>query len=81
MEKISSIFFSQVKTAYPKAEKIHIILDQDGYHKSEEVKKFATENGIILHYLPPYSSDLNPIEQLWKVMNETARNNVVFSSA
>ncbi|NQY38343.1 MAG: transposase [Alteromonadaceae bacterium] len=26
------------------------------------------------HYLPPYSPNLNPIERLWKVMNEHARN-------
>ncbi|WP_197056823.1 transposase, partial [Vibrio sp. ZOR0018] len=31
-------------------------------------------------YLPPYSPNLNPIERLWKVMNEHVRNNVYFSS-
>ncbi|MDD4963646.1 MAG: transposase, partial [Gallionella sp.] len=30
--------------------------------------------------LPPYSPNLNPIERLWKVMNEHVRNNVVFDS-
>ncbi|MGF1756408.1 transposase, partial [Photobacterium sagamiensis] len=33
-----------------------------------------------LHYLPPYSPNLNPIERLWKVMNEKSRNNVYFKS-
>ena len=33
-----------------------------------------------LHILPPYSPNLNPIERVWKVMNEHVRNNVVFSS-
>ncbi len=28
-----------------------------------------------------YSPNLNPIERLWKVMNEQVRNNVVFESA
>ncbi|WP_332403017.1 transposase, partial [Vibrio metschnikovii] len=32
------------------------------------------------HYLPPYSPNLNPIERLWKVMNEHVRNNVYFPS-
>ena len=36
---------------------------------------------IKLHYLPPYSSNLNPIERLWKIVNERVRNNVVFESA
>ncbi|WP_235424876.1 transposase, partial [Vibrio vulnificus] len=30
--------------------------------------------------LPPYSPNLNPIERLWKVMNEYVRNNIYFSS-
>jgi transposase len=33
-----------------------------------------------LHILPPYSPNLNPIERVWRVMNENVRNNVVFSS-
>ena len=74
-------FLVQVKTAYPKAKKVHVILDQAGYHKSKVVSGFALQNGIELHYLPAYSPNLNPIERLWKVMNETARNNVVFKSA
>lgn len=74
-------FLKQVKALYPKAKKVHVILDQAGYHKSEIVTKFAKKNRIKLHYLPPYSPNLNPIERLWKVMNETSRNNVVFGSA
>lgn len=33
---------------------------------------------IVMHILPPYSPNLNPIERLWKVMNEQERNNCVF---
>lgn len=72
-------FLRQVKN--PNANKVHVILDQAGYHKSVEVTDFAKHNGIELHYLPAYSPNLNPIERLWKVMNEIARNNVVFTSA
>ena len=45
------------------------------------MQDFARNSGIELHYLPAYSPNLNPIERLWKVMNEEARNNIVFSSA
>ena len=41
----------------------------------------AKELNIKLHYLPPYSPNLNPIERLWKVMNEYARNNKYFATA
>ena len=75
------IFFDQIKSAYPNASKIHIILDQSGYHRSLLVQEEAVKRNIILHYLPPYSPNLNPIERLWKVMNEHVRNNVFFTSA
>jgi transposase len=74
-------FFEKVKVSYPEFQKIHIILDQSGYHRSQAVKDAALAHGIELHYLPPYSPNLNPIERLWKVMNERVRNNVVFESA
>jgi transposase len=74
-------FFEKLKKAYPKAEKLHIILDQAGYHRSQAVKEAALLYDIELHYLPPYSPNLNPIERLWKVMNEQVRHNVVFHSA
>ena len=74
-------FFQQLKAAYPNAPKIHVILDQAGYHRSHMLQKQAEELGIVLHLLPAYSPNLNPIERLWKVMNEHARNNVFFKSA
>lgn len=73
-------FFDQLKLAYPMAPSIHIILDQSGYHKSLFVQDEALKKNIVLHYLPPYSPNLNPIERLWKVMNENVRNNVFFTS-
>lgn len=74
-------FFDQLKLAYPLAASIHIILDQSGYHRSQLVRDEALKRNIVLHYLPPYSPNLNPIERLWKVMNENIRNNVMFKSA
>jgi transposase len=54
---------------------------QAGYHRSHELQEQAAAKNIVLHLLPPYSPNLNPIERLWKVMNEHARNNVFFESA
>lgn len=36
---------------------------------------------IELHWLSPYSPNLNPIERLWKVMNDMVRNNRYFATA
>jgi transposase len=71
-------FFERLKIAYPDAPKIHIILDQSGYHRSQLVRDAALDKNIELHYLPPYSPNLNSIERLWKVMNEEIRHNVFF---
>lgn len=60
---------------------IHLILDQAGYHRSLLVAEQAEKLNIKLHFLPPYSPNLNPIERLWKVMNEQVRNNRFFKSA
>jgi transposase len=72
-------FFDFLKERYPG--KIHIILDQSGYHTSGKTLKAAEERDIVLHFLPPYSPNLNPIERLWKVMNEYVRNNRYFRTA
>ena len=73
--------FEALRQKYPKAPKIHLILDQGPYNKSNKTKEAAKKNGIVLHYLPTYSPNLNAIERLWKVMNEYVRDNQFFQSA
>lgn len=76
-----SLFLNEIRKVYPDYnQKIHVILDGAGYHRSQLVKDWAEEVNIRLHYLPPYSPNLNPIERMWKLMNEHARNNRYFSS-
>ena len=36
-------------------------------------KKIAKQYNIKLIYLPPYSPELNPIEQLWAVIKQKVR--------
>ena len=76
-------YFASLRRSYPikNNPKIHLILDQSSYNKGKETEKAASKHGIILHYLPPYSPNLNPIERLWKVMNEYVRNNKFFKTA
>lgn len=77
-----SRFFNEIRKVYPDYNKtVHVILDGAGYHRSQLVKDWAEVVNIKLHYLPPYSPNLNPIERMWKLMNEHARNNRYFSSS
>ena len=70
-----------IRSEYKSGKRLHLILDRAGYHRAKEVKKEAKKLNIKLHYLPAYSPNLNPIERLWKVMNEKVRNNRFFKSA
>jgi len=55
--------FALLREKYLASARIHLILDQGSYNKSIETKKVANKYNIILHYLPPYSPILNPIER------------------
>ncbi|MGL0930528.1 IS630 family transposase [Vibrio vulnificus] len=79
-ESIVRFFWKLKKEHYPLEQKVHLVLDGAAYHQSEMVRNAAKVLNIELHYLPPYSPNLNPIERLWKVMNEYTRNNIYFSS-
>jgi transposase len=60
---------------------VHVILDQAGYHTCKEVKAWLLLNSrISLHYLPPYSPNLNAIEPCWKIMHEHTTNNQYHAS-
>jgi len=72
--------FKKLRENYPKAVKIHLILDRGSYNTSQQTRKAAEKYSIVHHYLPPYSPHLNPIERFWKGMNERVRNNRYFHS-
>jgi Transposase and inactivated derivatives len=68
-------FLKKLRSHHREGQKIHLILDNAGYHRSKEVLRYAQALKIKLHYLPPYSPNLNPIERLWKLMREQVTYN------
>jgi transposase len=60
-----------------------IILIQDGarYHTSKATREFFAQhtNRLIVHQLPSYSPDYNPIEYLWKKVKTKATHNRYFA--
>lgn len=53
---------------------VHIVLDNARYQKCEVVRNLAMELGVQLHYIPPYSPNLNLIERLWKYVKNKLRS-------
>jgi transposase len=73
-------FLTRTRNVYQTSGTIHMVLDGAGYHCSGLVTEAAKRLDITLHYLPPYSPNLNPIERLWKVMNKHAGNSQYFAT-
>jgi transposase len=51
-----------------------VVLDNLGSHKGKEVRRIVRKAGARLFFLPPYSPDLNPIEQLFAKVKHAMRN-------
>lgn len=58
--------------------KIYLALDNLRVHYTAEVTEYASTHNIRLIYLPPYSSEFNPIELLWAFAKRKFRQEIVF---
>ncbi len=55
---------------------IHLIVDNASYNHSYELQLFLEDHPRLhIHYLPPYSPNLNIIERLWRFFHEKLQNN------
>lgn len=65
-----------LSSRYRKARRIHVVLDNYAIHKTHDVKRTLAElPRIVLHFLPPYSPELNPIERLWGELHANVTRN------
>jgi transposase len=66
-----------IAASYPRARKIHLILDNYGVHSSKAAKAALEELGgkIVLHFLPPYCPDANRIERVWQDLHANVTRN------
>jgi transposase len=63
-------FLKKIESAYPYAKKIHVFCDNAKYYRNKDVQAYVSNSIIEMHFLPSYSPNLNPIERLWKFVNE-----------
>lgn len=71
-------FFRKIEDAYPQKNKIHVFCDNARYYRNKAVTEHLKASKIQLHFLPPYSPNLNPIERLWKWMKERVLYNTYY---
>lgn len=71
-----NVFLKSLSEAYPK-DKIMLVCDCAGWHTSKGL--IIPDNIEILH-IPPYTPEMNPIEQIWEELREKGFKNEVFPS-
>lgn len=70
-----ALFLNEVATRHPD-ENIIMVLDGAGWHRCA----MRLPPNLKLHFLPPYSPELNPVEQLWAHLREKYFHNRAFDS-
>ena len=50
-----------------------VIIDNASFHKSTKTREIIDKSGCKLIFLPPYSPDLNPIENWWAILKTHIR--------
>lgn len=71
-------FFRKIEEAYPGKRKVHVFCDNASYYRNAAVTEYLRHSKVELHFLPPYSPNLNPIERLWKWMKERVIYNTYY---
>ena len=71
-------FFQKIEEAYPEKNGIHVFCDNARYYRNKAVTEYLKTSKIRLHFLLPYSPNLNPIERLWKWMKERVTYNTYY---
>ncbi|WP_407636442.1 transposase [Holospora undulata] len=53
------------------------MMDNVSFHRSEKSRELIESVKCSIIFLPPYSSDLNPIEKFWANMNRGIECNIL----
>ena len=52
-----------------------MVMDNASFHRSERILQMCADAGVKLIYLPPYSPDLNPIEEFFAELKGFIKRN------
>ena len=71
-----ALFLNEIARRYPQ-ENILMVVDGAGWHRNQAM---VVPANLKLHFLPPYSPELNPVEHLWDELREKHFHNRVFDT-
>lgn len=66
----TSAFLSELSKAYPN-DYLILVMDNAVWHKS---KSLVIPDNVELVFIPPYTPEMNPIEQIWKELRKDFAN-------
>ena len=74
-------FFRKLKRHRRPGRKMVVIIDNARYHHAKLHKPWRRKvaSHFRLHFLPPYSPELNPIERVWKLTRRRCLHNRYFA--
>lgn len=71
------MFLDEFSKTIPAGKHVALIIDRAGWHITQKLK---TPKNISFVFLPPYSPELNPIEQLWQQLKQRYLSNRCFKN-
>ena len=71
-----NLFLEELSKQYPE-DMILLCCDGAAWHKS---KSLQVPDNIVLFHIPPYTPEMNPIEQIWKELRKLGFRNEIIPS-
>ena len=71
-----NVFLNELSRQYPD-DIILLCCDGAAWHKSKSLK---IPDNICLFFIPPYTPEMNPIEQIWKEIRKRGFHNEIFAT-
>ena len=76
LDKQSTIeILKKIEERHRDERKIYVMVDNAGYYRAQEVKKYLRKSKIELVFLPPYAPHLSLIEKVWRHLKKTVLYN------
>ncbi|SAM04526.1 hypothetical protein [Absidia glauca] len=66
-----------VMDRHPQFKGFYLIMDNAPIHQSKDIESAIVERGYRCVYLPPYSPELNPIEQFWSKVKYSIKRHLL----